>query len=33
MHAPDEWIPVENVDTGIVALVRLYEELAEALRP
>lgn len=31
MHAPDEWIPVENIDTGIVALVRLYEELAGAL--
>lgn len=32
MHAPDEWIPVGNVDTGTVALVRLYEELAGALR-
>jgi acetylornithine deacetylase/succinyl-diaminopimelate desuccinylase-like protein len=32
MHAPDEWIPVENVDVGTVSLVRLYEELATALR-
>jgi acetylornithine deacetylase/succinyl-diaminopimelate desuccinylase-like protein len=32
MHAPDEWISVENVDKGTTALVRLYEELAGALR-
>lgn len=31
MHAPDEWIPVRNIDEGTVALVRLYEELAGAL--
>ena len=30
MHAPDEWLPVENYETGIHALARLYRELAEA---
>lgn len=29
MHAPDEWLPVENYETGIHALARLYHELAE----
>ncbi len=32
MHAPDEWIPLENIDKGTLALVRLYDELAAALR-
>lgn len=32
MHAPDEWFTVENYDTGIEALVRLYDELGTALR-
>ena len=27
MHAPDEWFPLDNFEKGIVALVRLYEEL------
>jgi acetylornithine deacetylase/succinyl-diaminopimelate desuccinylase-like protein len=31
MHAPDEWISIDNVDRGTGALVRLYEELAGAL--
>lgn len=28
LHAPNEWLPVENFDRGIVALARLYEELS-----
>lgn len=32
MHAPDEWFGVEEFDRGTAALVRLYEELAAALR-
>ena len=28
MHAPDEWLTVENYETGIHALTRLYHELA-----
>jgi len=31
LHAPDEWLPVENFEKGIGALVRLYEKL-ERLR-
>lgn len=31
MHAPDEWISVSDLETGTVALVRLYEELAAEL--
>ena len=30
MHAPDEWLAVENFEKGIPALVRLYEELGAA---
>lgn len=30
MHAPDEWLTVENFEKGIGSLVRLYEELATA---
>ena len=32
MHAPDEWLPVDNYETGIHALARLYRELAEGGR-
>jgi acetylornithine deacetylase/succinyl-diaminopimelate desuccinylase-like protein len=32
LHAPDEWLSVENFHTGIDSLTRLYEELAETLR-
>lgn len=28
MHAPNEWIPVEQVEKGAKAMVRLYRELA-----
>ena len=31
MHAPDEWLTVENFEKGIVSLTRLYEELRKAL--
>ncbi len=31
MHAPDEWIPVENVERGTEALIRLYAEVADTL--
>ncbi|UCC26016.1 MAG: dipeptidase [Gemmatimonadales bacterium] len=31
MHAPDEWLTVDNFQTGIASLTRLYEELAESL--
>ncbi|MDT8341030.1 MAG: dipeptidase [Longimicrobiales bacterium] len=31
MHAPDEWLTVENFEKGIGSLVRLYDELAAAL--
>lgn len=31
MHAPDEWLTVENFHTGIGALARLYQELADTL--
>jgi acetylornithine deacetylase/succinyl-diaminopimelate desuccinylase-like protein len=31
MHAPDEWLSVENFEKGIVVLARFYEELAGAL--
>ena len=29
MHAPNEWIPLENFEKGIRAVARFYEELAE----
>ncbi|HSG48093.1 MAG TPA: dipeptidase [Longimicrobiales bacterium] len=32
MHAPDEWLTVENFEKGIGSLTRLYEELATAAR-
>jgi len=28
MHAPDEWLSVDNFDKGTLALARLYQELA-----
>ncbi|MEM7414250.1 MAG: dipeptidase [Gemmatimonadota bacterium] len=28
LHAPDEWLPIENYEKGIGALVRLYQKLA-----
>lgn len=28
LHAPNEWLPVDNFEKGIEALARLYEELA-----
>ena len=28
LHAPNEWLPVENFEKGILALARLYEELS-----
>jgi acetylornithine deacetylase/succinyl-diaminopimelate desuccinylase-like protein len=31
MHAPDEWLSVENFEKGTLALARLYEELRAAL--
>jgi acetylornithine deacetylase/succinyl-diaminopimelate desuccinylase-like protein len=31
MHAPDEWLTVENFEKGIASLTRLYEELQKAL--
>jgi acetylornithine deacetylase/succinyl-diaminopimelate desuccinylase-like protein len=31
MHAPDEWLSVENFEKGTLALARLYEELAVSL--
>ena len=31
MHAPDEWLSVENFEKGTLALARLYDELAAAL--
>ncbi|NIP60018.1 MAG: dipeptidase [Gemmatimonadetes bacterium] len=31
MHAPDEWLAVENFEKGTVALALLYDELAEFL--
>jgi len=31
MHAPDEWISIENVEVGTGALVRLYAEVAAGL--
>jgi acetylornithine deacetylase/succinyl-diaminopimelate desuccinylase-like protein len=31
MHAPNEWLTVDNFERGIGSLARLYEELAEAL--
>lgn len=30
MHAPNEWLPVENFETGIEALALLYEELGDS---
>ena len=30
LHAPDEWLPVENFEKGIGALARLYGRLGEA---
>ncbi len=32
MHAPDEWLSVENFEKGIPSLVRLYQNLAEAAK-
>ena len=29
MHAPNEWIPLENFEMGIRAMARFYEELAQ----
>jgi len=29
MHAPDEWIPLENFETGIRAVAQFYAELEE----
>jgi acetylornithine deacetylase/succinyl-diaminopimelate desuccinylase-like protein len=31
MHAPDEWLSVENFEKGTLALARLYEELLVSL--
>jgi acetylornithine deacetylase/succinyl-diaminopimelate desuccinylase-like protein len=31
MHAPDEWLSVENFEKGTLALARLYQELRVAL--
>jgi acetylornithine deacetylase/succinyl-diaminopimelate desuccinylase-like protein len=31
MHAPNEWLSVENFEKGTVALARLYGELRAAL--
>ena len=31
MHAPDEWLSVENFEKGTRVLARLYQELAKAL--
>jgi acetylornithine deacetylase/succinyl-diaminopimelate desuccinylase-like protein len=28
LHAPNEWLPVDNFEKGILALARLYEELS-----
>lgn len=28
LHAPNEWLPLDNFEKGIVALARLYEELS-----
>ena len=28
LHAPNEWLPIDNFEKGIVALARLYEKLA-----
>jgi acetylornithine deacetylase/succinyl-diaminopimelate desuccinylase-like protein len=28
LHAPDEWLPIENFEKGIGALARLYQKLA-----
>jgi acetylornithine deacetylase/succinyl-diaminopimelate desuccinylase-like protein len=28
MHAPNEWIPLENFEKGIRAVAGFYEELA-----
>jgi acetylornithine deacetylase/succinyl-diaminopimelate desuccinylase-like protein len=30
MHAPNEWIPVEQIELGARSMMRLYEELARA---
>ena len=32
MHAPNEWLSVENFEKGTLALARLYEEMSVALR-
>ena len=29
LHAPNEWLPVENFERGIVALAHLYKNLAD----
>jgi acetylornithine deacetylase/succinyl-diaminopimelate desuccinylase-like protein len=29
LHAPDEWLPIENYEKGIGALARLYQNLGE----
>lgn len=31
LHAPNEWLPIENFEKGIGALARLHERLAEKL--
>ncbi|MEJ2538357.1 MAG: dipeptidase [Gemmatimonadota bacterium] len=31
MHAPNEWLPVENYEVGTESLTRLYEEIAATL--
>ena len=31
LHAPDEWLPIENYEKGIGALALLYEKLGGPL--